>query len=144
MKEESADIVLVEDSLDHAELVIRGLQDHRVFNPVRHFMDGEAALEYLFSAETLKERKQKPVLILLDLRIPKVDGLEVLSQLKSNEQTSSIPVVVLTTSEAEKDLATAYKHHANSYVVKPVDFGKFNELMDDLGFYWLVWNRRST
>jgi CheY-like chemotaxis protein len=84
------------------------------------------------------------VLILLDLRIPKVDGLEVLSQLKSNEQTSSIPVVVLTTSEAEKDLATAYKHHANSYVVKPVDFWKFNELMDDLGFYWLIWNRRST
>jgi CheY-like chemotaxis protein len=143
MTEEPAEIVLVEDSLDHAELVIRGLQDHRVYNRVRHFMDGEAVLEYFFPAEISEKKKKSPMLILLDLRLPKVDGLEVLSQLKSNEKTSSIPVVVLTTSEAKKDLAAAYKHHANSYVVKPVDFVKFNELMDDLGFYWLAWNRRS-
>jgi CheY-like chemotaxis protein len=80
--------------------------------------------------------------ILLDLRLPKIDGLEVLKEIKNDEELRRIPVVVLTTSEAESDLAQAYEHHANSYLVKPVDFGKFTQLMDDMGFYWLGWNRQ--
>lgn len=139
------EIVLIEDNFDHAELVMRSLRDHRVANVVRHFADGEAALDYLFHRNQFEgEQTPRPMLILLDLRIPKVDGLEVLAQIKTSEETSRIPVVVLTTSEAEKDLAAAYQHHANSYVVKPVDFAKFGELMNDLGFYWMAWNRQAT
>jgi CheY-like chemotaxis protein len=145
MNEEPQEIMLVEDNLDHAELVMRGLKEHRVANVVRHFTDGESALDYLFHRNQFAgEAAHRPMLILLDLRIPKVDGLEVLAQVKTSEETSNIPVVVLTTSEAEKDLASAYQHHANSYVVKPVDFAKFGQLMNDLGFYWLAWNRRAT
>ncbi len=114
-------------------------------NVVRHFVDGESALDYLFCRNQFEGKAPpRPMLILLDLRIPKVDGLEVLAQIKTSEEISKIPVVVLTTSEAERDMASAYRHHANSYVVKPVDFAKFGELMNDLGFYWLAWNRQTT
>ena len=80
-------------------------------------------------------------MILLDLRLPKIDGLEVLKEIKTVDETCRIPVVILTTSEAEGDIVRAYDNHANSYLVKPVDFDKFTRLMDDLGFYWLGWNR---
>jgi CheY-like chemotaxis protein len=145
MNAEPQEIMLIEDNLDHAELAMRSLKEHRVANVVRHFTDGESALDYLFHRNQFAgTAAPRPMLILLDLRIPKVDGLEVLAQVKTSEETSTIPVVVLTTSEAERDLASAYQHHANSYVVKPVDFAKFGELMNDLGFYWLAWNRQAT
>ena len=135
-------VMLVEDNIDHAELVLRTLEDHRIANKVRHFLDGQTALDYLyqrgeFSGSTDTER---PQVILLDLRLPRVDGMEVLKTIKEDAELKSIPVVVLTTSEAEKDVARAYYNHANSYLVKPVGFEDFRKLMDDLGFYWLGWN----
>ncbi len=137
-------ILLVEDNLDHTELIVRSFHDHRVVNQIYHVVDGEAALDYLFRRGEYvdPESSPQPHVILLDLRLPRIDGLEVLQEIKADEELRRIPVVVLTTSEAENDLAQAYEYHANSYLVKPVDFGKFTQLMDDLGFYWLGWNRQ--
>ncbi len=136
-------ILLVEDNPDHAELVVRNLEDHRVANRVQHVTNGEAALDYLhrrgqFAAP---EASPRPNVVLLDLRLPKIDGLEVLREIKESEQFNRLPVVILTTSEADRDVAQAYEYRANSYLVKPVDFGNFSKMMDDLGFYWLAWNR---
>lgn len=134
-------VMLVEDNIDHAELVIRTLEEHRIANTVRHFLDGQSALDYLFRrGEFANTETQLPHIILLDLRLPRVDGIDVLKAIKENPESKNIPVVVLTTSEAEKDVAKAYYNHANSYLVKPVGFEDFKSLMDDLGFYWLGWN----
>lgn len=134
-------VMLVEDNVDHAELVIRTLEDHRVANKVRHFLDGQSALDYLFRrGEFEGQTTIRPHVILLDLRLPRVDGIDVLRAIKESDDLKAIPVVVLTTSEAEKDVARAYYNHANSYLVKPVGFDEFKRLMDDLGFYWLSWN----
>jgi len=135
-------VMLVEDNADHAELVIRTLEEHRIANKVRHFLDGQSALDYLFRRGEFSDpvTSVRPHVILLDLRLPRVDGIDVLKAIKENDHLKSIPVVVLTTSEAEKDVAKAYYNHANSYLVKPVGFDEFKRLMDDLGFYWLSWN----
>ncbi|MCX5747071.1 MAG: response regulator [Proteobacteria bacterium] len=132
-------ILLVEDDVAHAEIVRRNLESFRVANALIHLPDGQQALDYLeaSSAGTVS----RPDLVLLDLRLPKVDGLEVLERLKANEALSNIPVVILTTSDAERDVVAAYQRGAVSYLTKPVDFGKFVELMEAFGFYWLVWNR---
>ncbi len=136
-------ILHVEDNSDHADLVARTLSNHCVANDIMLVCDGQAALDYLFHrgeyADPLKS--PHPSLVLLDLRLPKVDGLDVLSVIKTTEELSSIPVVILTSSEAEVDLVRAYKHHANSYLVKPVGFEEFSQMMGQLGFYWLCWNR---
>ena len=139
---EPALVMLVEDNADHAELVIRTLEEHRIANRVRHFLDGQSALDYLFRRGEFSDPAEnvRPHVILLDLRLPRVDGIDVLKTIKEDEHLKSIPVVVLTTSDAEKDVAKAYSHHANSYLVKPVGFEEFKQLMDDLGFYWLNWN----
>lgn len=135
-------VMLVEDNVDHAELVIRTLEEHRIANRVRHFLDGQSALDYLFQRGDYTDDADnaRPHVILLDLRLPRVDGIDVLKTIKEDEHLKTIPVVVLTTSEAEKDVAKAYYNHANSYLVKPVGFDEFKRLMDDLGFYWLSWN----
>lgn len=135
-------VMLVEDNVDHAELVIRTLEEHRIANSVRHFLDGQSALDYLFRRGEFTEQANspRPHVILLDLRLPRVDGIDVLKAIKESNELKAIPVVVLTTSEAEKDVARAYYNHANSYLVKPVGFEEFKKLMDDLGFYWLSWN----
>jgi CheY-like chemotaxis protein len=135
-------VMLVEDNIDHAELVIRTLEEHRIANRVRHFLDGQSALDYLFQRGEYSNPAEnvRPHVILLDLRLPRVDGIDVLKAIKEDEHLKTIPVVVLTTSEAEKDVAKAYYNHANSYLVKPVGFDEFKRLMDDLGFYWLSWN----
>ena len=137
-------ILLVEDNYDHTELILRSFQDHRVANKIHHVTDGEVALDYLFRRGEYAnpESSPRPHLILLDLRLPRIDGLQVLRKIKNDEELRCIPAVVLTTSEVESDLAQAYKYHANSYLVKPLDFNKFTQLMDDLGFYWLGWNRK--
>lgn len=142
MKGELLNILLVEDNEDHAELVLRNFADNHVANKIFHVKDGEEALDYLLHRGLYTEPVSSPTpnLILLDLRLPKVDGLEVLQTIKNNEALRTIPVVVLTSSAAEKDVAMAYAANANSYLVKPVDFGKFMQLMKDLGFYWLGWN----
>lgn len=139
-------VMLVEDNADHAELVIRTLEEHRIANRVRHFLDGQSALDYLFHRGEFSDPATniRPHVILLDLRLPRVDGIDVLRTIKEDDNLKSIPVVVLTTSEAEKDVAKAYYNHANSYLVKPVGFDEFKRLMDDLGFYWLSWNTNPT
>lgn len=135
-------VMLVEDNIDHAELVIRTLEDHRIANRIKHFLDGQSALDYLLhrGEYTDPETCPRPHVILLDLRLPRVDGLEVLRIIKEEKDLQGIPVIVLTTSEAEKDVARAYDNHVNSYLVKPVGFEEFSKLMNDLGFYWLGWN----
>ena len=135
-------VLLVEDNDDHAELVLRQMADHRISNKVIRLVDGQEALDYLFRKGSFKnpDASPRPHVIFLDLRLPKVDGLEVLKVLKESDEVRDIPVVVLTTSEGERDVAKAYLNHTNSYVVKPVDYQKFRDLMDDLGFYWMSWN----
>ncbi|MFQ5571022.1 MAG: response regulator [Rhodothermales bacterium] len=135
-------ILLVEDNPAHAELVMRSLENHRVANTIVHLPDGEAALDYLFrcGAYTDPEQSPRPHVILLDLRLPRVDGLDVLKEIKTSESLRAIPVVILTTSNTEEDVAQAYEYHANSYIIKPVDFSKFTQLMNELGYYWLDWN----
>lgn len=144
MEGEPLVILLVEDNSDHAELVLRSLKNHRVANTIHHVGDGEAALDFLFrrGAYSDSEASPRPHVILLDLRLPRVDGLEVLKEIRADEELRSIPVVILTTSEAERDVAVAYDNFVNSYLVKPVDFAKFAQMMTDLGFYWLGWNRQ--
>ena len=137
-------ILLVEDNPDHAELVKRNLEEFQVANHIYHVEDGEAALDYVYRRNTYSDQVKfpRPDLILLDLRLPRIDGLEVLKQIKCDLTLQAIPVVVLTTSDAEKDLAQAYEYHANSYVTKPVNFDNFSRLLRDLGYYWLAWNKR--
>ena len=144
MKGEPLIILLVEDNPAHAEMVIRSFQDHKVANKIIHLLDGEAALDYLFRRGqfAVPETSPRPHVILLDLRLPKISGLQILQEIKKNEALLSIPVVILTTSEAERDLVMAYENHTNSYLVKPVDFAKFSQLINDLGLYWLAWNRQ--
>jgi CheY-like chemotaxis protein len=135
-------VMLVEDNIDHAELVIRTLEDHRIANKIIHFMDGQLALDYLFRRNGYQDpiSSPRPHMILLDLRLPRVDGLEVLRIVKEQDDLKIIPVIILTTSEADKDMLHAYDLHVNSYLVKPVGFEDFSKLMNDLGFYWLGWN----
>ena len=142
MAKELARVLLVEDNDDHAELVIRQLAAHEIRTELIRAADGQEALDYLFRAGSFTDPKNspRPDVIFLDLRLPKVDGLEVIRLIKEDVDLRLIPIVVLTTSNAERDLTRAYVNHANSYVVKPVDFGKFRDLMSELGFYWLGWN----
>lgn len=136
-------ILLVEDNPDHAELLIRGFEDHPVRNRVLHVSDGEAALDYLLRrGEYIEpEKSPRPTVVLLDLRLPKVDGLEVLKRIRNRSEFDDMAVVVLTTSNAELDVAQAYTHRANSYLVKPLDFASFHQLVTVLGYYWLGWNQ---
>jgi CheY-like chemotaxis protein len=140
--EDAVVILLVEDNPAHAELIRRNFETLRIANRLYHVTDGEAALAYLFRQGSYADPEQspRPHLILLDLRLPRIDGLEVLKKIKTSEELRPIPVVILTTSEAEQDVARAYQHYANSYLVKPIDFARFTELMEELGFYWLAWN----
>lgn len=137
-------ILLVEDNPAHAEMVMRSLEVNRIANQVIHVEDGEQALDYLHHRGLYVDTNKypRPHLVLLDLRLPKVDGLEVLNDIKTSDDLMSIPVVILTTSAADMDVAKAYKCHANSYLVKPIDFDKFTKMMDELGYYWLAWNQK--
>ncbi|NJN66332.1 MAG: response regulator [Chloroflexaceae bacterium] len=136
-------ILLVEDNPDHTELIKRSFEDHQIANHISHVSDGEAALNYLFRRNEFADPaiSPQPHVILLDLRLPRIDGLHVLKEIKTTEATRHIPVVIVTTSEAEHDIIRAYDYYANSYLVKPLDFEKFTQMMNSLGFYWLAWNR---
>jgi len=135
-------ILLVEDNPAHAELVIRSFKDHILNSEIQHVMNGELALDYLFQRGDYAnpETSPQPHVILLDIRMPKVSGLDVLKELKASEELRHIPVIILTTSDAEQDVTKAYHNYVNSYLVKPVEFDKFMQLMEGLGFYWLNWN----
>jgi CheY-like chemotaxis protein len=143
MKGEPIVILLVEDDEAHAEIVRRNFSTCRMANRLMHVTDGQAALDYLYQHNGFSDPAQapRPGIILLDLRLPKVDGLDVLKTIKSDPQLQDIPVVILTTSRAEADMVKAYHSHANSYLVKPVDFTQFSQLMETFGFYWLAWNQ---
>lgn len=145
MSSEPILVMLVEDNADHAELVIRTMENHHIPTRIQHFTDGESALDYLMRRSGFKDANASPLphIVLLDLRLPRVDGLEVLRTIKREEGLKNIPVVILTTSEAEKDMMLAYNNHANSYLVKPVGFEDFSNLMNDLGIYWLGWNKQT-
>ncbi len=140
--EEPLVILLVEDNPAHAELIKRSLEGHPVANRIIHLSDGEEALNYLFRRRAYAdpENSPRPHVVLLDLRLPRIDGLEVLREIRTCAELEKLPVVILTTSEAEMDAARAYEYHANSFLVKPLEFDKFVKLMEDLGFYWLKWN----
>jgi DNA-binding response OmpR family regulator len=135
-------ILLVEDNIPHAELVKRTLEAHQIAHRIYHVGDGEAALAYLLRQGVYADpaTSPRPHVVLLDLRLPKLSGLEVLKEIRASRDLHTLPVVVLTTSTAERDVVCAYEYHVNSYLIKPVDFTQFSQLMHDLGFYWLHWN----
>ena len=135
-------ILLVEDNDDDVELTLRALRRNRVANRVDVVRDGAEALEYLFATGSHKGRdvRDAPNLVLLDLKLTKVGGLEVLERLRADPRTRRLPVVVLTSSNVESDLARSYDLGANSYIRKPVDFTQFMEAVNQLGLYWLVLN----
>lgn len=143
MKPNPPVLLLAEDNPAHAKLVLRCLQDQQLTGTVHHVSDGEAVLDYLMhrGAYANLETSPRPSLILLDLRMPKIDGLEVLQQIKASAELRRIPVVILTTSDTETDVVQAYERHANSYLVKPIDFDRLAELVRDLEHYWLDCNR---
>ncbi|USN99530.1 MAG: response regulator [Phycisphaeraceae bacterium] len=131
--------LLVEDDEDHADLIQRAMRENRVANELAHVADGESAIAYL-QREGEYASATRPDVILLDLKLPRLDGHEVLKKIKANPDLTSIPVVMLTTSAAEVDKAQAYSLHVNSYVVKPIDFDCFNDIVQNLNFYWAVVN----
>ena len=137
------EILLVEDNPQHVELTLRALRKHNLANNVLVAKDGAEALEFIFATHRYQQSQIEngPKVILLDLKLPKVDGLEVLRRLKSDERTKAIPVVVVTTSEQDQDVVKSYKLGANSYIVKPVSFEKFVEAVSQLGFYWMPLNK---
>ena len=139
------EILLVEDNVHEAELTIRSLKKHNLVNNLMHLDDGAVALDFIFSRGAYAERKvpAAPKLIILDLKLPKVDGLEVLKQLKADERTRMIPVVVLTSSKEECDVVESYRLGVNSYIVKPVNFDSFSKAVSDVGLYWILLNQST-
>jgi two-component system response regulator len=139
---EQVDILLVEDNPHDAELTLRGLREENVVNQITWVKDGQEALDYIFRQGAYAQRSDRlPRLVLLDLKMPRVDGIEVLRAIKSDERTRRIPVVMMTSSQEETDVARSYDLGANSYVVKPVDFAGLGSVARQAGFYWLAINR---
>lgn len=145
MKDKPIAILLVEDDEAHAMLTMRALEETKIMNEIHWVADGEEATNYLFRRGIYAdmEKSPRPDLILLDLRLPKLDGHEVLKEIKQSEDLKHIPVVVLTTSETESDMLQAYGNYVSGYLVKPVDFGSFSKMIREFGLYWLVLNRHS-
>jgi two-component system, response regulator len=142
---EQVEILLVEDNALDAEMSIRALKNGGLANKLLWVKDGQQALDYLFRHGEYSERQEVyPRLVLLDLKMPRVDGIEVLKAIKADERTKRIPVVVMTSSQEEKDVAQTYELGVNSYVVKPVDFNAFTDLARQAGYYWLAINRTPT
>jgi two-component system response regulator len=135
-------ILLVEDNPDDEELTLRALRQNNILNQVNVARDGAEALDYLFCQGAYKARDplQKPAIVMLDLKLPKVDGMEVLRRIRADERTRLMPVVILTSSKEEQDLVNGYRLGANSYIRKPVDFNQFVTTVGQLGLYWLVLN----
>lgn len=134
-------VLLVEDNPRDAELAMRALKRRNLANSIVHVKDGQAAIDFLFKKGEYAGRKSGiPKVVLLDLKLPKLDGIEVLRQIRADAKISALPVVILTSSREESDLVASYNHAVNSYIVKPVDFDSFAEAVSHLGFYWVLLN----
>jgi two-component system, response regulator len=144
MNHNSVEVLLVEDNVSDAELTIRELKKHNLANNLFHVKDGEEALDFIFATGPFagtRDVGQSPKIVLLDIQMPKVNGIEVLQRIKSDERTRSTPVVILTSSKEDPDIKKCYDFGANSYIVKPVNFERFAEAIKNLGFYWLLLNQ---
>jgi two-component system response regulator len=143
MVNEGVEILLVEDSPADVELTLHALRHNRIANRIHVVEDGDEALDFLFCRGAYSDRpfESPPKVVLLDLKLPKVDGLEVLRQVKSDPRTKSVPVVILTASREEKDLVDGYRLGVNAYIQKPVDFDQFRQTVKQLGLHWLVINQ---
>lgn len=143
MTDEIVEILLVEDSKHDAELTMMALEEHNLTNKIKWLRNGEEALDFIFGEGQFSERNSnlQPRVILLDLKMPKVGGLEVLRKIRSEELTCGLPVVVLTSSKEDKDLVESYRLNVNSYIVKPVEFESFAKCVKDLGYYWALVNK---
>jgi two-component system response regulator len=137
------DVLLIEDNPDDVELTLDALKVHKLANRVKVLRDGEEALDYIFCTGLFTGRDicVSPKVILLDLKLPKVDGIEVLRRIRSDERTKTLPVVVLTSSNEQKDRIDSYELGVNSYIVKPVEFNNFAQAVADIGFYWVLLNK---
>ena len=143
MNSDDLDILLVEDNQDDMDLALHALKREKLVNHIFVARDGEEALDFLFCRGSFARRsfEHPPKLVLLDLKLPKVDGMEVLKQVKSDPRTKNIPIVIMTSSKEERDLVSGYNLGANSYIQKPVDFDQFRETVKSVGPYWLVINQ---
>ena len=139
-------ILLVEDNENDEILTCRALKNYSILNDVIVARDGEEAMDYLLGAGKYADQPQKsmPVLVLLDIKLPKQNGIEVLRQIRSHEKTKLLPVVMMTSSNQESDVMESYKLGANSYIVKPVDYAQFNEAVKQVGLYWMLLNRKPS
>ena len=143
MSMENIEILLVEDNPNDEELTLYALRKNNITNQIQVLRDGAEALEYIFCTGAFADRQinDPPKVVLLDLKLPKVDGLEVLERIKADARTRIIPVVVLTSSQEERDIVESYQLGVNSYIVKPVDFEQFNEAVRHIGLYWMLLNK---
>ena len=142
MDTNSIDILIVEDNKNDLELTIRALKKNKIANHIHAIPDGAEALDYFFATGKYTDRNMNriPKMVILDLKLPKVNGLEILRRVKSDDRTKTIPIVILTSSKEESDIVEGYKLGANSFIVKPVDFDKFMAAVRDLGMYWFLLN----
>ena len=144
MDYKECEILIVEDNADDAELMIRALNKKNIANHIIHLKDGEQALNFLLNRDKYSDCHERPLpkVILLDLKLPKLSGIEVLKELKANSETKKIPVVIITSSRENPDIKDAYDNGANSYIVKPIDFNDFVNTLNQIGLYWMVVNQK--